>query len=448
MLSARRHLPLMCGLARKLRRLPVMNMKTVFEFVKGTLAGQNQFASGGLLLMVVGAIGVYVRSLPLRLWSWVIYQTTMMLTVTDDDTAFEWIKEWFLEQKFLKRVRWLDLDTSLRGDEAALIPAPGSHRFWYCGRPFWVWFSRKDETQGWTPRRLESLTFRTIGRDPKFLKQFVQEVIACHKRKITLASYLYHFDDGWRYVHAYTPRMIDSVILRPGEKEHLVEDIQTFRSSDERYRRLGVPYHRGYLLYGPPGTGKTSLVSALGAKFGMSIYAVNLTELNDRTLKVAISSVPANSVVLFEDIDCMKAGNRRPETGEWADKAIQPLGNEKADPADRFGVTLSGLLNVVDGFHAPENVLFVMTTNKIEALDPALLRPGRIDYKLFLGKAAHVQKVELYRRFFPKISQDEASEFVESHFAETMAEFQGLLLSLEQEQSQSEAECEEVTALV
>src|SRR5437762_13153279 len=111
-------------------------------------------------------------------------------------------------------------------------------------------------------------------------------------------------------------------------------------------------YHRGYLLYGPPGTGKTSLVSALGAKFGMSIYAVNLTELNDRTLKVAISSVPANSVVLFEDIDCMKAGNRRPETAEWAERGIQAPGNEKSDRADRLGVTLSGLLNVVDGFHA------------------------------------------------------------------------------------------------
>jgi mitochondrial chaperone BCS1 len=106
-------------------------MQTIFKFVKGALAGQNQFASGGLLLMIVGAIGVYVRSLPLRLWSWVIHQTTMMLTVTDDDTAFEWIKEWFLEQKFMKRVRWLDLDTSLRGDDAALIPAPGNHRFWY-----------------------------------------------------------------------------------------------------------------------------------------------------------------------------------------------------------------------------------------------------------------------------------------------------------------------------
>jgi mitochondrial chaperone BCS1 len=422
-------------------------METIFKFVKGALAGQNQFASGGLLLMIVGAIGVYVRSLPLRLWSWVIYQTTMMLTVTDDDTAFEWIKEWFLEQKFMKRVRWLDLDTSLRGDDAALIPAPGNHRFWYGGRPFWVWFSRKDETQGWTPRRLESLTFRTIGRDPEFLKRFVNEVVSCHKRKIRLASYLYHYNEAWRYVHAYTPRVLDSVILKAGEKEQLVEDVRTFRASYERYSKLGVPYHRGYLLYGPPGTGKTSLVSAVGAKFGMSIYAMNLTELNDRTLKIAIGTVPANSIILFEDIDCMKAGNRRPETGEWTGKGVQIPGSEKVDPADRLGVTLSGLLNVVDGFHAPENVLFVMTTNKIEALDPALLRPGRIDYKLFLGNADRAQKMELYRRFFPQASEYEAVEFVESHFAETMAEFQGLLLGLEHEQPNKKEDCAEMPAL-
>jgi mitochondrial chaperone BCS1 len=310
-----------------------------------------------------------------------------------------------------------------------------------------VWFSRKDETQGWTPRRLESLTFRTIGRDPEFLKRFVKEVVACHKRKIRLASYLYHYNEAWRYVQAYTPRVLDSVILKAGEKEQLVEDVRTFRASYERYSKLGVPYHRGYLLYGPPGTGKTSLVSAVGAKFGMSIYAMNLTELNDRTLKIAIGTVPANSIILFEDIDCMKAGNRRPETGEWTGKGVQIPGSEKVDPADRLGVTLSGLLNVVDGFHAPENVLFVMTTNKIEALDPALLRPGRIDYKLFLGNADRAQKMELYRRFFPQASEYEAVEFVKAHFAETMAEFQGLLLGLEHEQPNKKEDCAEMPAL-
>jgi len=69
-------------------------MKTALYFVKQALGGQNQFASGGLLLMIFGAVGVYLRSLPLRLWSWLIYQTTMLLTVKDDDTAFVWIKEW------------------------------------------------------------------------------------------------------------------------------------------------------------------------------------------------------------------------------------------------------------------------------------------------------------------------------------------------------------------
>jgi chaperone BCS1 len=101
--------------------------------------------------------------------------------------------------------------------------------------------------------------------------------------------------------------------------------------------------------------------------------------------------------------------------------------------ANQNGVTLSGLLNVLDGFFAPNNVLFVMTTNHVEALDSALLRPGRIDYKLYLGKASDRQKIELYVRFFPEASECEALEFVESsRSAETMAEFQGLLLALEQ----------------
>jgi mitochondrial chaperone BCS1 len=94
---------------------------------------------------------------------------------------------------------------------------------------------------------------------------------------------------------------------------------------------------------------------------------------------------------------------------------------------------------VLDGFYAPENVLFVMTTNKIEVLDEALLRPGRIDYKLFLGNASDRQKIELYRRFFPDAQESEARAFVETYAsAQTMAEFQGLLLGLEQERVEAE----------
>jgi chaperone BCS1 len=412
----------------------------MFDFLKHILNGQNQFASGGLLLMVIGSVGVFLRALPVRLWEWLVEQSTMTVTVKDDDEAFTWVKEWFLEQEFLKRIRNVDVDTSLRGAEVALIPAPGTHWFMRGRRPYHVSLYRSDDTKGRSQRRVESLTLKTIGRDQRIIKEFVAEVVACQHRKRCTSSYLYLYDDGWDNVSAYSPRLIESVLLKPGEKEHLMQDIERFRSSRERYQRLGVPYHRGYLFYGPPGTGKTSLVSALGAKFGMSVYVVNLAEMNDRTLKNAMNWVPENSVILFEDIDCMKAAARDLEMDRGHEQQGREVKTSVAAKTEaQGGVSLSGLLNVLDGFSAPENVIYVMTTNDADAIDPALLRPGRIDYKLFLGPACESQKVALYRRFFPAASEYDAREFAEAHWAETMAEFQGLLLALEEECGTGEA---------
>jgi chaperone BCS1 len=410
----------------------------MLEFLKGMLSGQNSFASGGLLLMIIGGLSVYLRAVPERLWHWIVGQTTMIITVKDDDAAFVWVKEWFLEQKFLARIRRVDLDTTMRSERVALIPAPGIHWFWYGGRPYVVYFYRSEESRERTARRTESLTFRTLGRSRSVLQHFVDDVVACHLRRLGVQSSLFAYNDGWDLVEGYAPRLLDSVILQPGEKEHLVRDIENFRKSKRRYARLGVPCHRGYLFYGPPGTGKTSLVSALAANFGLAIYAINLAVFDDRSLMNVVNQVSTNSVLLFEDIDCMKSGNARvPSTVPANGRARSP--NEKENVAARNGVTLSGLLNVLDGFYAPTNVLFMMTTNRIETLDEALLRPGRIDYKLYLGKASDRQKIELFRRFFPGVSEFEAEAFVEAYpWAETMAEFQGLLLGLEQERMSGE----------
>ena len=414
----------------------------MFVFIRTILNGRNQFASDGLLLLLAGGLGVYLRAVPEKLLEWCVSQITLSITVKDDDVAFVWVKEWLLEQKFLKRVRRVDLDTTLRSEQQlALIPAPGYHWFWWGKRPFRVAFSRSEDKRGWSVKRTETLTFRTMGRRQAFLKAFVQQIAECHEQATGARSSLFAHDEYWVRVEGYRGRRLESVILNAGEKERLVQDIEQFRASKERYGQLGVPYHRGYLFYGPPGTGKTSLVSALAARFGMCIYGVSLADFNDKSLMRAIQRVPTNSVVLFEDIDCMKAGKTRPDASE-RDKQLWPeKPGDETGSADRLGVTLSGLLNVLDGFHAPENVLFVMTTNHIEALDPALLRPGRIDYRLLLSVASEEQKMALYQRFFPEASPSEAREFVEANYsAETMAEFQGLLLALDQER-QSEPDC-------
>src|SRR5205085_8108831 len=154
------------------------------ELLKNILTGQNQFASGGLLLMIVGGLSVYLRAVPETIWYWIVRQTTMTITVTDDDAAFVWVKEWFLEQKFLKRIRSLDLDTTMRNERIALVPAPGMHWFLYGGRPFQVWFSRCEPAREHLTKRVESLTFRTIGRKRILLQRFVDDVVACHVKRL------------------------------------------------------------------------------------------------------------------------------------------------------------------------------------------------------------------------------------------------------------------------
>src|SRR6202162_3275418 len=122
--------------------------------------------------MLVGGLGVYLRASPQRLWHWLVEQSTMTITVKDDDAAFVWVKEWFLDQKFLARVRRVDLDTTMRSERIALIPAPGCHWFWFGGRLFIVYFYRTEESRERMARRSESLTFRTFGRRRSVLQHF------------------------------------------------------------------------------------------------------------------------------------------------------------------------------------------------------------------------------------------------------------------------------------
>src|ERR1700746_3472431 len=330
-----------------------LGKKVMYELLKNMLTGRNEFAAGGLLLMIVGAVTVYLRALPQKLWHWIVGQTTMMITVGDDDAAVVWVKEWLLEQKFLKRVRRLDLDTTLRNEKIAMIPAPGKHWFLYHGRPFEVWFSRTEPGREVSNKRVETFTFRTLGRKRAVLQHFVDDVVRSHMSRQGVESYLYIHDGGWDFLEGYVPRLLESVVLEPGEKEHLIEDVRQFRESRQRYQRLGIPYHRGYLLYGPPGTGKTSLVSALAAHFGLSIYVINLTGFTDRSLMSAVNAVPANSVLLFEDIDCMRGSQTRGRANSDSRQEGQMAPSSRENSPPQNGVTLSGLLNILDGFYAP-----------------------------------------------------------------------------------------------
>ncbi|KAJ6449504.1 P-loop containing nucleoside triphosphate hydrolase protein [Mycena vitilis] len=174
-------------------------------------------------------------------------------------------------------------------------------------------------------------------------------------------------------------RSFGTLVLPKEIKRLLLSDTTEFLASEGWYASAGVPYRRGYLLHGAPGTGKSTTVHALATELGLEVFCLSLAGegQDDYTLSRLVNCSPPRSILLIEDIDCAFPSRK----GD-ADVETHP---------PRPKVTLGGLLNVLDSVAGQEGRLVFATTNHVERLDPALIRPGRIDVKL----------QQMFLRFYP-----------------------------------------------
>src|ERR1035437_10741618 len=119
------------------------------------LHGQNQFASGGLLLMVIGGIAAYFKGIPVAIKNYLVRQLTISMNITDDHSAFEWVQWWYQNREYSKRMRHVDAFTPFKDNtyQMALKPAPGVHWFFYHKRPLCIGFSRAAEKKAYNNRR-------------------------------------------------------------------------------------------------------------------------------------------------------------------------------------------------------------------------------------------------------------------------------------------------------
>jgi SpoVK/Ycf46/Vps4 family AAA+-type ATPase len=159
-----------------------------------------------------------------------------------------------------------------------------------------------------------------------------------------------------------------------------MDDLERFVKRKEYYKKIGKAWKRGYLLYGPPGTGKSSMIAAMANYLKFDVYDLELTEVNwNSTLRRLLIGMTNRSILVIEDIDCTIELKQRDDNKKKPPKSSDPSKDEK--------VTLSGLLNFVDGLWSTtgEERIIVFTTNYKERLDPALLRPGRMDMHVHMG---------------------------------------------------------------
>ena len=217
----------------------------------------------------------------------------------------------------------------------------------------------------WFPKDLHVICSSSTDRDRvlEFLDQELQEV-SKPRPSVWVNTKWASFQ-----VKGEAPsRALDSVILKEGQRERIVGFLRDFLNNEQNYIDTGIPFHTGLLLHGVPGTGKSSLGVSLASELGLNVFYISLSSVDDDgDLESLVGRIAPRSILLLEDIDIVKAAGDRLR------------GGFVGGGGDDAGVTLAGLLNVLDGILSSHGVITIMTTNHLDGLDDALIRPGRVD---------------------------------------------------------------------
>lgn len=242
------------------------------------------------------------------------------------------------------------------------------------------------EITEWIDKQLD--IYETFIKGKTLDKQYLIEV--SYNNKISDIEYLY---TPWTSNVTFDNRFFT-------DKQMIVDKIKFFINNPEWYKSRGIPYTLGILLWGEPGCGKTGFIKSimnLTGRHGINIKLNNKFDMNllkdliyDEELGTDLVIPQNKRIIIFEDIDCMsdvvidrdikKQKELLKETKETKDK-------DKEIKEELDNNNLSYLLNILDGLQECTGRIIIMTTNKPELLDKALIRSGRIDYKLHFTNA-------------------------------------------------------------
>ncbi|AJU86111.1 BPK_HP2_G0011610.mRNA.1.CDS.1 [Saccharomyces cerevisiae] len=394
------------------------------KLVGDAMSNNPYFAAGGGL-MILGT-GLAVARSGIIKASRVLYRQMIVdLEIQSKDKSYAWFLTWMakhpqrVSRHLSVRTNYIQHDNGSVSTKFSLVPGPGNHWIRYKGAFILIKRERSakmiDIANG-SP--FETVTLTTLYRDKHLFDDILNEAKDIALKTTEGKTVIYtSFGPEWRkFGQPKAKRMLPSVILDSGIKEGILDDVYDFMKNGKWYSDRGIPYRRGYLLYGPPGSGKTSFIQALAGELDYNICILNLSEnnLTDDRLNHLMNNMPERSILLLEDIDA--AFNKRSQTGEQGFHS---------------SVTFSGLLNALDGVTSSEETITFMTTNHPEKLDAAIMRPGRIDYKVFVGNATPYQVEKMFMKFYPG-ETDICKKFVNSvkelDITVSTAQLQGLFV--------------------
>lgn len=322
--------------------------------------------NSGAMLAIFGYFGFILKDIPSRILD--IFLPRMCISLAWDTTGL------FLN-RFYENNRWLiDIDKSgtlfrhiqissgifATGIEIKKRTIINDGRYYIFPSKFTVCivdtYTQKASTGASDINRFVTATF--YGKDAKKFKKdyidYLKRLEEDHNDTISLSRMTGTCSSSGDSV---PKRPFDTVFTKYNDE--IKSRLDKFKSNSRFYKESGLTYKIGFLFFGPPGSGKSSLVRAMASYTGWDILYIDINTYN-------IADAPSfgKQIVLIEDIDCLSI-NRDPEKGKG-------------------GTSLQTLLNYIDGPLTPSETIFVATTNHIENLDPALIRPGRFDHQYLI----------------------------------------------------------------
>ena len=369
----------------------------MFESLQSVFAS-SPLLSGGTALAVIGILAMWLREVPGKIAAWAKHFLITTLAVDSrEELMFPALVEYMDSRDVLRRINNFTVrtvrqqsstyqslqDELQQGGRPAPVFSPGEgfHVFVLDGRLMWM----KREVQVGGASVIEKITLSTFGRDKRPLEEIVHAAMTHRiERELNrIAVYVPSpYNNEWTRARLGNNRKLDSVVLKAGQKEAVLGDLERFFAARERYETLGIPWRRGYLLYGPPGTGKTSLVTALASELSLNVCVLSLASPNvtDEKIGNLLASVPRRSVILIEDVDAFFQQRSKADTG--------------------VKVSYSGFINALDGVAAHEGSVVFLTTNHPQLIDEAAIRSGRVDFRMELGLCDRSQLERMFRKFF------------------------------------------------